>query len=360
MTRLSLTLAALLAIAAPAFAAPEPTGKWYATQFHAHSRYSDGIHSVADIVRWAKEAGLDAVALTDHQTDKHVADPGWQAAKARGIVMIPAYEWTRGWHNTWDGGERPHMSVWGLKPGETPVATTTLTRDEATAYFKKQGLTVGANHPYEPRFPWPDEDFSGVQAMEVWQWRYGRETTMEPPANAAIPRNSLVDFQYRNAWAIALWRRALMKGQRIAPLATADFHIVGAQQLESPCTLVYSKEATSDGILAGVRAGHVMLVRDPKGPKVMIEADADHDGIYEAMAGDQVDDAAPMRIRATGAQGLTLSLWRADGEVAQFPIRGTDWTRTFLVKPGAYFARVDRTDTDWDRLQAMTGALYVQ
>lgn len=358
MKRLTPTLAALLLCAAPALAAPE--GRWYATQFHAHSRYSDGIHAVSDIVRWAKAAGLDAVALTDHQTDAHVADPGWQGAAAQGIVMIPAYEWTRGWHNTWDGKERPHMSVWGVKPGQGQVAATTLTRDEATAMLRKQGLTVGANHPYEPRFPWPDEEFSGVQAMEVWQWRYGRETTMAPPANWTEPRHNLVDFQYRNGWAIAMWRRALMKGYHLAPLATADFHVAGAQQLESPCTLVWSTAATADGILAGVRAGHVMLVRDPHGPKLTIEADDDHDGVFEAMAGDQVSDEARVRVSAKGARGLRLTLCRADGDVGSFAVTGDDWQHTFLVKPGQYFARVDRTDTDWDRLQAMTGALYVQ
>lgn len=347
----------LAATTAPAMAAPP--GRWYATQLHAHSRHSDGLHAVDDLVRWAKEGGLDALALTDHQTERHVADPAWQGAAAHGLVMIPAYEWTRGFHGTWDGGDRFHLSVWGLKPGVTPVIPPTATREEVLTTLEDQGLTVGANHPYEPRFPWPDEDVRGVHAMEVWQWRYGKQPVEGPPAHASVPRHSLPEFAYRNAWAIDLWRKQLAEGKRIAPLATADFHVVGAQQLESPCTLIWSESPTAEGILAGIRAGRVALVRDPRGARVEIEADGDHDGTFEAMAGDAVPAGTRIRVKATGAKGLTVAVWRADGHVGAYPVTSQAWSRTFTAKPGAYFARADRVGQEWDALQAMSGALYV-
>lgn len=353
----SLALAALLTQAASALAAPE--GRWYATQLHAHSRHSDGLHSVADLVRWAREGGLDALALTDHQTERHVVDPDWQAAARQGLIMIPAYEWTRGFHGTWDGGDRFHLSVWGLKPGVTPVIPPTATREEVLTTLEDQGLTVGANHPFEPRFPWPDDEIVGVHAMEVWQWRYGKQPAAPPPPHASVPRNSLPEFAYRNGWAIDLWRKQLAAGRRVAPLATADFHVLGPQQLESPCTLIWSREATAEGILAGIRAGRVVLVREPHGPRVELEADADHDGEFEAMVGDSVPAGTRLRVRATGARGLVVALWRADGEVGRYEVREQAWARTFTARAGAYFARADRPGGGWDPLQAMTGAVYV-
>jgi hypothetical protein len=357
MTRTAASLALALLLAAPA--AASPAGRWYATQLHAHSTYSDGFHSVADMVRWAKAGGLDAMALTDHQTDRHIGDAAWQAAAAAGIVMIPAYEWTRGTAGTYDGGERCHMSVWGIEAGKTPIIGPTATRAEAVAAFTAQGLTFGANHPGEPRYPWPDDDFSDVHAMEVWQWLYGKEHAGEVPPHDGHPHVSVKEFQHRNSAALAMWRQALAQGHHVAPLATADFHVVGPQRLESPCTLVWSATPTADGILAGIRAGHVALVNDPRGARVEIEADADHDGDYEAIAGDTVPAGAHVRVRAARARGLVLTMARAEGEVGRWPITSDAWSRTFFVKPGVYFARADRPGAEWDPLQAMTGALYV-
>jgi hypothetical protein len=58
---------------------------------HTHSRVSDGTDSPAELVRAAKAAGLDAVALTDHDT----AD-GWDeavdAAQGAGITLVRGME----------------------------------------------------------------------------------------------------------------------------------------------------------------------------------------------------------------------------------------------------------------------------
>lgn len=87
-----LLLAPTPALAIPNPAMPAPEGRWYAVQRHAHSRYSDGVHPLGDLVRWAREGGLDAIAITDHNTNRHLADPVYK--QDQGITLIPAYEWT--------------------------------------------------------------------------------------------------------------------------------------------------------------------------------------------------------------------------------------------------------------------------
>ena len=54
---------------------------------HTHSSASDGTSSPADLVREAKAAGLDVVALTDHDTTA-----GWSEAGIVGGVRA----WTLG------------------------------------------------------------------------------------------------------------------------------------------------------------------------------------------------------------------------------------------------------------------------
>ena len=58
---------------------------------HAHSNASDGTQSPAEVVSSAAEAGLDVVALTDHDTTA-----GWDeaavAAKAHGIALVRGIE----------------------------------------------------------------------------------------------------------------------------------------------------------------------------------------------------------------------------------------------------------------------------
>lgn len=58
---------------------------------HTHSSHSDGTGTPTDVVREAAEAGLDVVALTDHDTAS-----GWEEAHAagldHGVTVIPGVE----------------------------------------------------------------------------------------------------------------------------------------------------------------------------------------------------------------------------------------------------------------------------
>lgn len=58
---------------------------------HTHSTESDGTEPPADVVRAAARAGLDGLALTDHDTTA-----GWEAAaeaaRREGVVLVPGME----------------------------------------------------------------------------------------------------------------------------------------------------------------------------------------------------------------------------------------------------------------------------
>ncbi|EMY33341.1 PHP domain-containing protein [Arthrobacter crystallopoietes BAB-32] len=58
---------------------------------HAHSTVSDGTEPPADVVRAAADAGLDVVALTDHDSTAGWA-PALAAARELGIGLVPGME----------------------------------------------------------------------------------------------------------------------------------------------------------------------------------------------------------------------------------------------------------------------------
>lgn len=58
---------------------------------HTHSNVSDGTQTPAAVMKSAREAGLDAIALTDHDSTAGWAEAG-RAAVAEGVMFIPGLE----------------------------------------------------------------------------------------------------------------------------------------------------------------------------------------------------------------------------------------------------------------------------
>ena len=79
---------------------------------HAHSRVSDGSDDPAALVDLAVEAGLSALALTDHDTQEGVAIARTRADEV-GIELIPGTEISC--------GGSLHLGVLFLEPGTGPL-----------------------------------------------------------------------------------------------------------------------------------------------------------------------------------------------------------------------------------------------
>lgn len=58
---------------------------------HAHTTASDGVHSPREVVRMAKEAGLAAIAVTDHDTLEGLAEARAEGERL-GILVVPGVE----------------------------------------------------------------------------------------------------------------------------------------------------------------------------------------------------------------------------------------------------------------------------
>ena len=84
---------------------------------HTHSTESDGTQAPADVVASAREAGLDVLALTDHDTTR-----GWAAARgaaqAAGLGFFPGIE-----ISCQRGGRSIHLLGYLVDPGNQALVT---------------------------------------------------------------------------------------------------------------------------------------------------------------------------------------------------------------------------------------------
>ena len=84
---------------------------------HAHTRASDGADSPAALVAAAVAAGLDLLALTDHDTFRAIAETG-ALAEAAGLALLPGAELTC----VTAGGVKLHLLAYAPSPDDVVLA----------------------------------------------------------------------------------------------------------------------------------------------------------------------------------------------------------------------------------------------
>jgi predicted metal-dependent phosphoesterase TrpH len=93
---------------------------------HAHSNASDGTDAPAAVVRRAALAGLDVLALTDHDTQAGI--PAARAALPAGLTLVPGMELSCDLN-----GRSVHLLAYLYDPADGPLAEVTArVRDDRT------------------------------------------------------------------------------------------------------------------------------------------------------------------------------------------------------------------------------------
>ena len=78
---------------------------------HLHTRCSDGAQTPAEMVRRARAAGMDMIAITDHDAVAGVNEAR-KAGQAEGILVLPGVELSVGL------GREIHMLGYGVNPDD--------------------------------------------------------------------------------------------------------------------------------------------------------------------------------------------------------------------------------------------------
>ena len=331
---------ALLAVVALLAALPGTAhaGEWLAGDLHVHSTYShDSYGGAADDNTGPEEAhtlghavgtqftiaaarGLDYLALTDHNDVRSQTDPGFGAG---GVIGVPGYEASLRGHGQMLGATRV------ADPGDASAASVAAIADALRA----EGGVLQANHPADP--VWAYGYDVPVDAVEVWNlpWPY------QPPLPSATD----------NEQALRYWEGWLDRGARVAATGGSDSHWVSttaAQGPGQPTTWVYAEERSARGVLDAIRAGRTFVSHQPPalgGPRLLLEADRDGDGHFEAMAGDTVAPGTAMRARVLGAPGALLRVVTDGGRPAFAPVlvSGPAFAHRFRAPAGSTWVRAE-------------------
>lgn len=300
-----------------------PPGTWLAGDLHVHTCFShdaycgpdddntgpDEFYTLSGTVdeRFAEAQlrGLDYLAVTDHNDVRSQTAAGFGS---RGVIGVPGYE----------NSIRGHAQMLGatslLDNGDGSVAAI----NAMVGPFRAGGGIFQANHPADGltyRLDPNCTDTSGlnwqygfdvpVDSVEVWNIGH----IIQPPLPAGTS----------NEDAAIYWECWLNRGAHVAATGGSDSHWLStslAQGPGNPTTWVYASERSVEGVLDAIRDDRTSVSMLPPalgGPRLLLEADADRDGVYESMIGDTVPPRTPMRVRAEGVLSAGWVELRANG-----------------------------------------------
>jgi len=252
-------------------AAPPLEGEWYKGDLHCHSTHSDGDSSVREVIASAESKGLDFFVITDHDGSMHGSPTQWYDPDYHSdrMVMLYGVEWTTG---------LGHANVWASAPfdyGDLWIANRAQDAQMAIDAAHIQNALFSTNHPSAFLCcPWEYTEYEGIDSIEIWNSMY------------LLPNLSFVSTR-------AFWDDHLLSGKRIPGVGGSDTHQLAGFEADflrhaEPTTWVYAGERTAEAILAGIRAGHVCVSDEPRGPRIDFAADTNDDGVFETIMGDNV------------------------------------------------------------------------
>ncbi len=265
--------------------------RWYAGDFHVHTRESGDVRqtlTIDEALGFAEGQGLDFVMLSEHNTNSGFTLYTDAQARHPNVLIFPGQEFTI---------YRGHANALGaLQNVRYTIDTDGYTIADAIDAFHAQGAIFSINHPSHPLpdcrgCAWTLEvDPSSIDGVEVL---------------TAVLRG--VDF----------WEELCANGSHATAIAGSDDHKAGQDQgtfdtpIGTPTTMVFADELSVEAILEGVRSGRtVVKVFGPDGP--MIETELSGQRVGNTVFA----DTATLSAVVTGADGMSLKIIK-NGEVIE-------------------------------------------
>lgn len=287
-------------VAVPALA----TGaRWYAGDFHVHSRESgDARPDLDEIASFAESRGLDFVELSDHNTTTQLDFVLDAQSRHPELLFVPGMEYT-----TYSG----HANAIGATGFVDSRVGPDLTIEDVAREFQAQGAIFSLNHP--------GLDLGDSCIGCVW------EHELPPDMIAALEITT--GGWSQSGWVLAplaleLWEELLAQGFHVTPVGGSDDHRAGVDlggfqsPIGSPTTMVWAEELSVAAILEGVRRGRtVVKMQDPSDPMLDLTAG-------DLRIGDTIDTpTATLRLEVTGGMGQRVRFVR--NGASQGPIEVT-------------------------------------
>jgi len=307
---------------------PPPSGpRWYSGGLHLHTLHSDGTIDPNALAASARDAGLDFIAITDHNNTTHRHEPIDSVTPLRIVgeeITTPA----------------GHANAWGLRPGvlidfrvrpEDPDAGQAI--DGLVTATHAAGALFSINHPFGDcaGCAWQQKIPASLDAIEIWNGRVGPQPD-----------------------AIRLWDRLLAAGMHVTAVGASDWHRA-PDPIDAPAVRVFAAALTERNILAAIDNGHVIVMRNARDLPPVVAATC---GTNRASVGTALTclpgTAATVTVSMPGSPDARVDLvWNGD-LVASKPIDAA----TFPLPAGAGYARVHVMAADGSTI-AITNPVYV-
>ncbi len=301
----------------------ESGARWYAGDFHVHSNESGDATSTFDQIRdLARTRGIDFVNLSDHNiVTQHALVAAYQAGVDDVLFLRGSEVTTYGGHGN---------TVGNASYIDHHIGQDGHTIHDLLAQVEEDGALFIVNHP---KLALGDACIGCAWSYKDTPWDKvtGIELQTGPYLYAPVFLDSV----------LGMWDDLLDQGHRITGVSGSDDHRSPTEppsnesQIGTPTSLVWTDELSEAGIMAGVRAGRVVVkLRGPDDP--MLELTAETDRGESGMIGDTVTGGlVTLSARATGAAGMSLLLVR-NGEVEEMVlVEGDEFEHTFEREVGA-------------------------
>lgn len=222
---------------------PAPHGmRWVACDFHAHTLHSDGSLPVAAVAAMGIQAGLDLVAITDHNTVAHHAELA-AVGRRLGIGLLAGQEVTT------ESGHANAFGEIGWIDFRRPAAKWV---DKVTA---RAGV-LSLNHPLSADCCWRQPLPVRPRLAELWH-------------SSWLDRHWTGPVSWWQAW-----------GLDTAPLGGSDWHDAGSLTPPGTPTTWVCIDADASGpdelpaaVMAGLRAGRTAVAAGPDAPVLLRTGD---------------------------------------------------------------------------------------
>ena len=310
-------------------AALSTEARWYAGDFHVHSRESgDARPSLDEIATYAESRGLDFVMISDHNTVSQLELYADVQARHPSLLFVPGVEVTM--------YEGHAMSMGGTTWIDHRLGLDGRTIEQIATDVHDDGALFSINHPALMLGDlcigcgWRAAlDGGQVDAMEVQTGAYHVTGTL---------------FYAR---VVSSWEDFLLAGHHVVAVGGSDDHSAGTgtgsfdSPIGSPTTMVWASELSAAAILEGVRRGRtVVKLEGPDDPMVELGSPD-----LDPAATDTIHaDATTMHVRVTGApMGATLRFVRDGIPQPAMDVVGSDWEHDepFVAGAGESFVRAE-------------------
>ncbi len=270
------------------------TARWYAGDFHVHSRESgDARPSIEEVLQFAHGRGLDFIMLSEHNTNSQLSWYHDAQARVPEVLLLPGVEFT-----TYGG----HANGIGARQWvDHKIGVRGATLDAAIRKYHEQGALFSINHP-QLRIGdlcigcgWDHEvDPKQIDAVEI--------------------RTGLIP-------GMRFWETLVAAGSHAAAVGGSDDHSAGIvngtfdSPIGSPTTLVYAKNLSVPAIMEGLRSARtVVKLEGPDAPMIDTEVSGQRRGkvVYATHSS--------VRATVTGGNGGTLRLIKDGDTLEQTPI----------------------------------------